>query len=282
MSSTTPTAAEARRAQQEAAETAARLQREIEDRQQAIKDAQQAERDAQAAEKAAEHAARIEERRKRLFRRVSHEVAQTTAQALIRLFKDGQSKRIDAEEFWQQLDDHRCRLHSQQVDESARGLVLSCEFFIGACDRWAMARGADKPGRPIGDMPAVDHRVEAAAMEIERELAGEEPPRMEDFYALFMANTSGIQMAKMLNLLDEFGNGDLQALAKFFSRMAKRAGVETRRPMAVRRLGALDLNDAWDLRTQRIEKGETDALMPGMPDLGQGGHPGRTAARAAG
>lgn len=272
MTASIPTIAEARRRQRLAAETAEKLQAEIAIRQREIQEAQQAEVEAKAAEEAAEQAERIAERQKLLHKHVDSEIARRIAEDLLRLFNGTDD--IDSAEWWENLEDNRCRLHSRDVDEDARSLVLTMELLINTADHWAEHRSTEEFSRRYAaSTPRGDHRCQNAVTELQRELAGDPVPKMESMFGLFHANVSAAQMAKMLGLVMSDGTGDTKALARFFGRMAERAGVQERRSLAVKKYGALDNADAWQMRARRIESGTGDQLVPGSADLGQDGHP---------
>jgi exonuclease VII large subunit len=267
MTATTPTADEARRQQKEAEETAERLRAEIEEKQRQIREAQQAGVRAKLDEKAAEQAERIAERRKKLHKPVSAEIARRVAEDIVRLFKDDDD--IDPSEWWEKLEDARCRLHSNEVDEDARSLVLAAELVVGAADHWSEHRATAEFGHRFSRTPRGDHRVQNSVTELQRELAGDPVPQMESMFALFEANVDSQQMAKMLGIVTVDGTGDTEALARFFDRLAERAGIQERRSLAVKKYGALDDADAWQMRAQRIENGTGDWLVPKSADLGQ-------------
>lgn len=182
--------------------------------------------------------------------------------------------------YWEILDSTRLRLRTNDIDKNAQEIVLGIEALVGYADRWEDSRHkrlyvSEHAGSAEGLGPPDDRRSQAIEKELKDILDSIPPKPLESIGNLLMQGVEVRQICRILGLIDMEGQHVIQRLASIVDGAFERIGASPAQRLAVRMSGAVDFEQAWQIRERRIAQGHADHLVPGFPCVPGSNRPAR-------
>lgn len=193
---------------------------------------------------------------------------------------EGRSVQARASALWETIDDVRCRLMTEEVDQNASRLVLAVEATIAACDDFEAMRRSELAGVKFEDGSTIDgiramsfpqgSRVVRQCIEDLHAVMENETrePKLEGIGTLLSQNVAPSQICKIYGIVLPNGSADFSLLGAIIDRSLGRCGFyrDSAPWQFLRGMGALGLDDAWKIRQAGLEERRNrPAHLPGSP-----------------